>query len=46
MHIDLFGSMPLIVIWLALGAVGIALQAFIRNNTRLVFSYYAGTLLS
>ncbi|MBK7576043.1 MAG: NADH-quinone oxidoreductase subunit N [Ignavibacteria bacterium] len=45
MHIDLFGSMPLIVIWLALGAVGIALQAFIRNNTRLVFSYYAGTLV-
>lgn len=45
MHIDLFGSMPLIVIWLALGAVGIALQAFVRNNTRLVFSYYAGTLV-
>ncbi|MCX6139291.1 MAG: NADH-quinone oxidoreductase subunit N [Candidatus Kapabacteria bacterium] len=45
MHIDLFGSLPLIVIWLALGAVGIAIQAFVRNNTRLIFGYYAGTLV-
>jgi len=45
MHIDLFGSLPLIVIWLALGAVGIAIQAFVRDNTRLVFGYYAGTLV-
>ncbi|MBU3741150.1 MAG: NADH-quinone oxidoreductase subunit N [Candidatus Kapabacteria bacterium] len=40
---DLVGSLPLIVIWLALGAVGIVIQAFVRN-TKLVFGYYAGTL--
>ncbi len=45
MTIDLLGSLPLIVIWLALGAVGIAIQAFVRNNTRLVFGYYMGTLV-
>lgn len=45
MHIDFFGSLSLIVIWLALGAVGIAIQAFVRNNTRLIFSYYASTLV-
>jgi NADH-quinone oxidoreductase subunit N len=45
MHLDLFGSLPLIVIWLALGAIGIAIQAFVRENTRLVFGYYAGTLV-
>lgn len=40
----LIGSLPLIVIWLALGAVGIAIQAFVRNNTKLVFGYYLATL--
>lgn len=40
---DLVGSLPLIVIWLALGAVGIVIQAYVRN-TRLVFGYYTGTL--
>lgn len=45
MHIDFFGSLPLLVIWLALGAIGIAIQAFVRNNTRLVFGYYSGTLV-
>ena len=40
---DLVGSLPLIVIWLALGAVGIVIQAFVRN-TKLVFGYYTGTL--
>lgn len=44
MNIDFFGSLPLIVIWLALGAVGIVIQAFVRENTKLVFGYYAGTL--
>lgn len=44
MNIDIFGSLPLIVIWLALGAVGIAIQAFVRNNTRLIFGYYLTTL--
>ena len=45
MHIDYFGSLPLIAIWLGLGAIGITIQAFVRNNTRLVFGYYMGTLL-
>jgi NADH-quinone oxidoreductase subunit N len=45
MHIDYFGSLPLIAIWLGLGAIGITIQAFVRNNTRLVFGYYLGTLL-
>lgn len=44
MNMDLLGSLPLVVIWLALGAVGIAIQAFVRNNTRLVFGYYIFTL--
>ncbi|MBU3698706.1 MAG: NADH-quinone oxidoreductase subunit N [Candidatus Kapabacteria bacterium] len=44
MNIDFFGSLPLIVIWLALGAVGIVIQAFVRNNTRLIFGYYVATL--
>jgi NADH-quinone oxidoreductase subunit N len=44
MNIDIFGSLPLIVIWLALGAVGIAIQAFVRDNTRLIFGYYLATL--
>ncbi len=46
MNIDFFGSLPLIVIWLALGAVGIAIQAFVRNNTRLIFGYYVATLVA
>lgn len=40
---DLVGSLPLIVIWLALGFIGIVIQAFVRN-TKLVYGYYAGTL--
>lgn len=44
MNMDFFGSLPLVVIWLALGAVGIAIQAFVRNNTRLIFGYYLATL--
>ena len=44
MNMELLGSLPLVVIWLALGAVGIAIQAFVRNNTRLVFGYYIFTL--
>ncbi len=44
MQIDLFGSLPLVVIWLALGAIGILIQAFVRENTRLVYGYYMGTL--
>lgn len=46
MGIDLFGSLPLVLIWLALGAVGIVIQAFVRDNTRLVFGYYLCTLLA
>jgi len=45
MHIDLFGSLPLVVIWLALGAVGIVIQAFTKGESRLVFGYYLGTLV-
>lgn len=37
------GMLPLVVIWLALGAVGIVIQAFVRN-TKLVFGFYAATL--
>ncbi|RPI68224.1 MAG: NADH-quinone oxidoreductase subunit N [Ignavibacteriae bacterium] len=44
MHIDLFGSLPLVVIWLALGAIGIVIQAFVKNDSKLVFGYYLGTL--
>lgn len=44
MNIDLIGSLPLIVIWLALGAVGIVIQAFVKENSKLVFGYYIGTL--
>lgn len=44
MNMEFFGSLPLVVIWLALGAVGIAIQAFVRNNTRLIFGYYLATL--
>ncbi|NQW30298.1 MAG: NADH-quinone oxidoreductase subunit N [Ignavibacteria bacterium] len=44
MNIDFFGSLPLVAIWLALGAIGIVIQAFVRNNTKLVFGYYVGTL--
>ncbi|HCN05252.1 MAG TPA: NADH-quinone oxidoreductase subunit N [Bacteroidetes bacterium] len=44
MQIDYIGSLPLIVIWLALGAIGIVIQAFVRDNTRLVFGYYVATL--
>ncbi len=39
----LFQVLPLVVIWLALGAVGIVIQAYVRN-TKLVFGYYLGTL--
>ena len=45
MNMELLGSLPLVVIWLALGAVGIAIQAFVRDNTRLVFGYYIFTLV-
>lgn len=45
MHIDYFGSLPLIAIWLGLGAIGITIQAFVRNNTKLIFGYYLSTLL-
>lgn len=45
MHIDLFGSLPLVVIWLALGAVGIVIQAFVRGQSKLVFGYYNATLI-
>ena len=45
MSIDLFGSLPLVVIWLALGVVGIIIQSFVKANaSRLVFGYYVGTL--
>lgn len=44
MHIDFFGSLPLVVIWLALGGVGIAIQAFARHQSRLVYGYYMFTL--
>jgi NADH-quinone oxidoreductase subunit N len=39
----LFQVLPLVVIWLALGAVGIVIQAYVRS-TKLVFGYYLGTL--
>lgn len=39
----LFNVLPLVVIWLALGAIGIVIQAYVRN-TKLVFGYYLGTL--
>lgn len=45
MHIDLFGSLPLVVIWLALGAVGIVIQAFTKGESRVVYGYYIGTLV-
>lgn len=45
MHIDYFGSLPLIAIWLGLGAIGITIQAFVRNNTKLIFGYYLSTLV-
>lgn len=45
MNIDFFGSLPLVAIWLALGAIGIVIQAFVQNNTKLVFGYYIGTLV-
>ena len=45
MYIDLFGSLPLVVIWLALGAVGIVIQAFVRGQSKLVFGYYNATLI-
>lgn len=46
MNFDIFGSLPLIVIWLALGVVGIVIQAFVRSdNTRIVYGYYIGTLV-
>jgi len=44
MNMEILGSLPLVVIWLALGAVGVAIQAFVRDNTRLVFGYYIFTL--
>lgn len=47
MNFDIFGSLPLIVIWLALGVVGIVIQAFVRSdNTRIVYGYYIGTLVA
>jgi len=46
MSIDLFGSLPLVVIWLALGVIGVVIQAFVKENgTKLVFGYYVGTLV-
>lgn len=44
MHIDIFGTLPLIVIWLALGGIGIVIQAFSKQQTNLVYSYYLGVL--
>lgn len=44
MHIDFFGSLPLVVIWLALGGVGIVIQAFATKQTKLVYGYYMGVL--
>ena len=44
MHIDYFGSLPLIVVWLALGAIGIVIQAFTKGESRLVYGYYIATL--
>lgn len=44
MQIDLFGSLPLVAIWLALGAIGIVIQAFVKGDSKLVFGYYLGTL--
>lgn len=41
---DLFGTLPLVVIWLGLGVLGVVIQAFVRNNTRLVFGFYVGIL--
>lgn len=42
--IDFVGSLPLIVIWLALGAVGIVIQAFTKGESRLVYGYYVAVL--
>lgn len=44
MHIDFFGSLPLVVIWLALGGVGIVIQAFAKAQSKLVYGYYLGVL--
>jgi membrane associated rhomboid family serine protease len=44
MQIDYFGSLPLIVVWLALGAIGIVIQAFTKGESRLVYGYYLATL--
>jgi NADH-quinone oxidoreductase subunit N len=47
MNFDILGSLPLLVIWLALGVVGIILQAFVKSDTtRLVYGYYIGTLVT
>lgn len=45
MHIDILGTLPLIVIWLALGAIGIVIQAFVKSESKLVFGYYVATLV-
>ncbi|MCO6465813.1 MAG: NADH-quinone oxidoreductase subunit N [Bradyrhizobiaceae bacterium] len=45
MQIDFFGSLPLVVIWLALGGIGIVIQAFSRGQSRLVYGYYMATLV-
>lgn len=44
-ELNLFGTLPLIVIWLALGFLGILLQAFVRSS-RIVFGYYSLTLIA
>lgn len=42
--IDFVGSLPLVVIWLALGAVGIVIQAFTKGESKLVYGYYVAVL--
>ncbi len=44
MQIDFFGALPLVVIWLALGAIGIVIQAFVKGDSKLVYGYYLATL--
>jgi NADH-quinone oxidoreductase subunit N len=42
---SIFDSLPLVVIWLALGAVGIALQALVKSS-KVVYGYYLWTLIA
>lgn len=44
MNTEILGSLPLVVIWLALGAIGIVIQAFIKRDSSVVYGYYMATL--